>query len=78
MNSFLKRSFWDGYENFKIGLLFKEERIKIGITQQELALRTNTTKSTISRIENHAEDIKFSTLSKVANDLGEKIKISFV
>ena len=73
-----KEKFWDGYENFKIGFLFKEERIKIGITQQELALRTNTSKSTISRIENHAEDIKLATLEKVSKALGRKIKISLV
>lgn len=73
-----KEEFWDGYENFKIGVFIKEARVKNGITQQELALRTNTTKSTISRMENHAEDIKISTLEKVANALGKKIKISFV
>ncbi|MGD1822339.1 MAG: helix-turn-helix domain-containing protein [Pleomorphochaeta sp.] len=56
----------------------KEARLNNGITQQELALRTNTTKSTISRMENHAEDIKISTLEKVANAIGKKIKISFV
>lgn len=73
-----KEEFWDGYENFKIGVFIKEARVKNGITQQELALRTNTTKSTISRMENHAEDIKISTLEKVAKALGKKIKISFV
>ena len=33
---------------------------------------------TISRIENHAEDIKLSTLHKVALALGRHLKVSLV
>jgi transcriptional regulator with XRE-family HTH domain len=43
------------------------------LTQEELARRIQTTKSAISRIENHAEDIKLSTIEKVAKALGKKI-----
>jgi transcriptional regulator with XRE-family HTH domain len=48
------------------------------LTQEELAGRLKTKKSAISRIENHAEDIKLSTLEKVAMALGKQLQISIV
>ena len=67
-----------GYENFKIGLVLRKLRKESGITQQELALRLNKKKSVISRIENHAEDIRLSTLNKYAKTLGKSLKIELV
>ena len=64
-----------GYEQFKIGVLLKKAREEAGLTQEELASKLNTKKSAISRIENHAEDIKLSTLEKFANALGKKIHL---
>ena len=64
-----------GYENFKIGLKLRKE---LGITQEELALRLKTKKSVISRIENHAEDIRLSTLNKYAEAFGKSLKIELV
>jgi len=66
-------SYESGYEEFKIGVLLREARRKSGLTQEELARRIKTTKSAISRIENHAEDIKLSTIERVATALGRKI-----
>ncbi|MBU1873550.1 helix-turn-helix transcriptional regulator [bacterium] len=65
-----------GYENFKIGILLKQMREKAGYTQEELAIKLDTKKSAISRIENHAEDIRLSTLEKYARVLGMKLQIS--
>lgn len=67
--------FDEGYDEFKIGIILREERKKSGLTQEELAKRLKTTKSAISRIENHAEDIKLSTLERVAKALGKRVKI---
>ena len=64
-----------GYEEFKIGVILKEARKSCGFTQEELARKLHTKKSVISRMENHAEDIKLSTLGKVAVALGTKIQI---
>jgi ribosome-binding protein aMBF1 (putative translation factor) len=64
-----------GYEQFKIGVLLKQAREEAGLTQEELAVKLNTKKSAISRIENHAEDIKLSTLEKFANALGKKLHL---
>ena len=55
-----------GYEQFKIGALLKQARIDAGLTQQDVAEKLNTGKSAISRIENHAEDIRLSTLVNYA------------
>lgn len=66
----------EGYERFKIGVMLREARESRGLTQEELANAINTTKSAISRLENHAEDIRLSTLNKVANALGKTLKVS--
>lgn len=63
------------YEHFKIGVLLKQARKESGLTQKELAFRLNTKRSAISRIENHAEDMKLSTLKKIATALGKKLRL---
>lgn len=68
-------NFDEDYQAFKIGLMLKEARENAGITQEELAVRLSTKKSAISRIENHAEDVKLSTLEKFASSLGKNIEI---
>lgn len=67
--------FNSGYEQFKIGVMLKQARKEAGVTQEELALRLHTRKSAISRIENHAEDIKLSTLEKFAHALGKHLRL---
>ena len=67
-----------GYQNFKIGILLKQLREKSGLTQEELAEKLKTKKSVISRIENHSEDIKLSTLGRYARTLGRKIRIEVI
>lgn len=70
------REYGAGYEAFKIGVLLRLAREDAGLTQEELARRLHTKKSAISRIENHAEDIRLSTLEKYADALGRKLKIT--
>ena len=70
------KDFDSGYEEFKIGYLLRNARHKSGITQEELARRLQTSKSAISRIENHAEDIRLSTLKRVARALGKDVRIA--
>ena len=69
-------SYDQGYEDFKIGVLLRQAREAAGMSQEELARRLKTQKTAISRIENHAEDIKLSTLEKVALALGKHIRIA--
>ncbi len=69
------KSYESGYEEFKIGVMLKVAREEAGLTQEQLALKLNTKKTAISRIENHAEDIKLSTLEKFAQALGKSLRI---
>ncbi|MBT4287422.1 MAG: helix-turn-helix transcriptional regulator [Deltaproteobacteria bacterium] len=64
-----------GYKAFKIGVMLKMAREEAGLTQDQLAEKLNTKKSAISRIENHANDIKLSTLENFAQALGKKLHI---
>ena len=64
-----------GYKDFKIGLLLRQARESVGYTQEEVAEKLHTKKSAISRIENHAEDIRLSTLEKFADVLGKRLEV---
>jgi DNA-binding XRE family transcriptional regulator len=68
--------FEDGYREFEIGVLLRQAREDAGLTQEELARRIRTRKTAISRLENHADDIKLSTLQKVARALGKDLHVS--
>jgi len=68
-------SFELGYESFKIGILLKKAREEAGVTQEELARLLKTKKSAISRIENHSEDIRLSTLKNYLEAPGKKLQL---
>jgi HTH-type transcriptional regulator / antitoxin HipB len=68
-------NFDEGYVDFQIGLLIRRLRKKAGLTQLELARKLHTQKSAISRIENQSEDIRISTLFKIAAALGKHVDI---
>jgi len=62
---------------FAIGEIIKDERKQSNMTQEELAKKTGTQKSFISRIENGHSDIQLSTLYKlIEQGLGKKINLS--
>lgn len=64
-----------GYTTFKIGVLLREARERAGLTQEEVAQRLDTKKSAISRIENHAGDIRLSTLERYASAIGWNLSL---
>jgi len=70
--------FEQGYREFKIGVLLKQAREQAGLSQEELAKRVGTKKTAISRIENHAQDIKLSTIQKVARALGKSLEVRLI
>jgi HTH-type transcriptional regulator/antitoxin HipB len=70
--------FDSGYQEFKVGVLLRQARERAGITQEVLAQRTKTRKSAISRLENHAEDVRLSTIKRVAHALGKNLVIQLV
>jgi len=72
------KDFDSGYAEFKIGLLLRQAREEAGVTQEALAKRTRTKKSAISRLENHAEDVRLSTIQRVARALGKTLRMELV
>ena len=64
-----------GYANFKIGVILRQARESAGLTQEEMARRLKTKKSSISRIENHADDVRLSTLRRYADAVGANLQI---
>ena len=65
------------FEAFRLGVLLEQARLKLGMTQEELAEKCGTNKSYISRIENNASDIRLSTLMKIIQTgLGGHLKLT--
>jgi DNA-binding XRE family transcriptional regulator len=61
-----KREEWEQqFESFRLGVLLEDARLKLGMTQEELAEKCGTNKSNISKIENNSSDIRLSTLMKI-------------
>lgn len=72
------RDKWEqDFETFHLGVLLEEARLKLGMTQEELAEKCGTNKSYISRIENNASDIRLSTLMKIIQQgLGGHLRLT--
>ena len=73
----------DAYEAdslaFRLGVMLKEARQEAKITQEELAVKTGTKKSYISRIERGKSDIQISTYHKLIEiGLGKNLNITIV
>ena len=62
---------------FRLGVMLKEARINAQLTQEQLAEKTGTKKSYISRIETGKSDIQLSTFYKLIEiGLGKSLNIS--
>ena len=62
---------------FRLGVMLQEARKEAKLTQEDLAKRTGTKKSYISRIENGKSDIQLSTFYKLIEfGLGKSLNIS--
>ena len=55
--------------------MLRAAREEAGFTQDDIAKRLSTKKSAISRIENHAEDIRLSTLEKFVEAIGKRLSL---
>jgi transcriptional regulator with XRE-family HTH domain len=63
--------------SFRLGIMLKEARKSAKLTQEELADRTGTKKSYISRIERGLSDIQISTYQRLIElGLEKQLKIS--
>ena len=64
------------FANPPYGDMIKTARLNAGLTQDELAQRSGTTRFYISRIENGKTDFEISTLRKIVEaGLGKKLKL---
>ena len=71
--------FHEDAKKYIIGEMIREARRQAKLTQAELANRTGTKKSYISRIENGKSDIQLSTFFKIIEEgLGKKVNLSIV
>jgi DNA-binding XRE family transcriptional regulator len=62
---------------FRLGVMLKQARIEANLTQEELAEKTGTKKSYISRIERGLSDIQISTYYRLIElGLGKHLNIS--
>ena len=62
---------------FRLGVMLKEARKEAHVTQEELANKTGTKKSYISRVERGQSDIQISTYYKlIQTGLGRQLNIS--
>lgn len=63
----------------RIGGLIRASRVKSGLTQRELALKSGTSRSYISRIENDRSDIEIATLRKIVETgLGKQLDVRII
>ena len=65
--------------SYRLGVMLKEARKSANLTQEQLAERTGTQKSYISRIERGLSDIQITTYQKlIETGLGKQLSISIV
>lgn len=61
---------------FCLAETLKEERIRAGLTQQQLAERIGTKKTYISRLENDKADVQLNTLFRIFEGLGRRVSLN--
>lgn len=61
---------------YRYGSMIRDARKKAGLTQEQLAKRSGTTRFYISRIENNQTDLEMSTFRKIVEaGLGKRLKL---
>ena len=63
--------FEDKYLAYVVGMLLAEYREQAGVSLTQLAKLTGMHKTALSRIENHGEDVRFSTLARYVDATGK-------
>lgn len=58
--------------------MLRAAREEAGMTQEQVAEKMHTKKTAVSRIENHARDVKLFTLAKFAQAFGKTLRIEVV
>lgn len=75
----MKRDIFDAEtKEFCIAQTLREERIRAGLTQQQLAELMGTKKAYISRVETGKQNLNLTTLFRLFECLGKKVAISIM
>jgi transcriptional regulator with XRE-family HTH domain len=67
--------FEDKYRRYAIGMLLAEHREKAGLSLAEFAKRVRMQKSALSRLENHGDDVKLSTITRYVEATGRPLAL---
>jgi transcriptional regulator with XRE-family HTH domain len=70
--------FEDKYRRYAIGMLLAEHREKSGLTLSQLAKRVKMQKAALSRLENHGEDIRLSTITRYVEATGRPLLLRII
>ena len=65
-------------EAFCLAQTLKEERIRAGLTQEQLAEKIGTKKTYISRLENGKADVQLITLFRIFEGLGRRVSLTIL
>ncbi|HMS68051.1 MAG: helix-turn-helix domain-containing protein [Saprospiraceae bacterium] len=69
----------DPSREVELGMLIKQTRHDLGLTQEELADKSGTTKHYISRVENNRTGIELSTLKRIIEGgFGKRMQINIM
>ncbi len=69
-------NFEEKYRRHAIGLLLAEHREKSGLSLAEFARRVKMQKSALSRLENHGEDVRLSTITRYVEGTGRSLALT--
>ena len=58
------------YQKYAIGMLLAEHREKSGMSLGQFAKRVKMQKTALSRLENHGEDVRLSTITRYVEATG--------
>lgn len=65
-------------QEFCVAQTLREERIRAGLTQQQLADMVGTKKAYISRVETGKQNLNLTTLFRLFECLGKRVAISVI
>ena len=65
-------------EAFCLVLTLREERLRAGLTQEQLAEKKGNKKTYISRLENGKADVQLTTLFRIFEGLGRRVSLTIL
>ena len=65
-------------EAFCLAQTLREERIRAGLTQEQLAEKIGTKKTYISRLENGKADVQLTTLFRIFEGLDRRVSLTIL